>query len=83
MAGAPVRQQPSSAARRSETAFERHARLVAAAVSYYGERPPEAPTLIAAKTDQDVLRETFRWVLAVIRSAEYLSIHTLIALPGD
>ena len=60
MAGAPVRQQPSSAARRGETAFERHSRLVAAAVSYYGERPPEAPAARAAKTDQDILRETFR-----------------------
>lgn len=60
MAGAPVRQQPSSAARCGETAFERHSRLVAAAVSFYGERPPEAPVLTAAKTDQDVLRETFR-----------------------
>jgi hypothetical protein len=60
MAGVPVQQQPSSAARRGETAFERHSRLVSAAISFYGEHVPEAPVVRVAKTDQDVLRETFR-----------------------
>ena len=60
MAGAPMRRQATSAARHGETAFERHSRLMSAAVSFYGERLPEASVLGAAKTDEDALRETFR-----------------------
>ena len=63
MAGVPIQQQPSSATHRGETAFERHSRLVSAAINFYGERVPEAPAARAAKTDEDVLRETFRCCL--------------------
>lgn len=60
MAGVPVRRQPTTAARKAESAFERHQRMVAEAVSFYGEGAPEAPRMQAVKTDQDVLRESYR-----------------------
>lgn len=66
MAGA-VRRQPTTAARRGESAFERHQRLVAEAVSFYGERAPEAPRQQPVKTDHDMLRESYRCASAVAR----------------
>lgn len=44
------------------TAFERHKRLMADYVRYYGGRQP-APSQPTAKSDYDVLREQYRCVL--------------------
>ena len=46
------------------TAFDRHKRLMADYVTYYGGRAPEPPPVVATRTDHDILREQYRWGLA-------------------
>jgi hypothetical protein len=42
------------------TAFERHKRLMADWVQFYGGSVPEQAPLLATRTDHDVLREQYR-----------------------
>ena len=42
------------------TAFDRHKRLIADYVNFYGGRAPEPPPVVATRTDHDILREQYR-----------------------
>ena len=42
------------------TAFDRHKRLIADYVTFYGGRAPEPPPVVATRTDHDILREQYR-----------------------
>ena len=48
------------------TAFERHKRLMADYVRFYGGKAPEQAPLLATHTDHDILREQYRRALLTL-----------------